>query len=469
MVVIGAGVVGLAIARALALANSRRHHHHHRRHGGGGNDVLVLEKNSNMGMETTSRNSQVIHGGLYYPNESRKAHWCVQGRDLLYRYCMEKSIPFQRCGKLVVATSTANQARSLQELFKQARRNGVSDVELITDQARIRGMEPELSSDIRSALWSPSTGILENVHELLFCLLADAEATGTTSLAVNTRVVDARISKEGRVQLLTVPTTAVCSSYDEDRGAGVVHITSTTNDDAVWLDCDAVVNAAGLWADQIARLIHRRDHARSSSSSSSCSSDMWQPPRQYFCKGTYFRLQGQLPPFRHLVYPVPDPGGGTSGGLGIHATLDGAGQIKFGPDVEWMPPECAAEDIRYDPDPSRSESFYASIRRYWPDLQDGALVPDYCGVRPKLLHPHLQQQLFLLDHNTSKGGGEEGRPPNHHRAPASAPFRDFCIAGPKDHRIPGLVHLLGMESPGLTSALAIAEHVAAMILDDDGP
>lgn len=409
-VVIGAGVLGIAVARALscpttATAAGSAPPRRKKR------EVLLLEKNSAIGMETSSRNSQVVHAGLYYPSNSSKARWCVEGRRRLYRYCREKSVFTNMCGKLVVAT-TDGQASKVRALHEQALQNGAHDVQLI-GREQVLEMEPQLTTTL-SALWSPSTGIV-NAHELMQHLLTDAEEEGNATLVLNSEIKEARISDEGRVLLRVPPDDNTEKNASDDS-------------DEMWLDCNVVVNAAGLWADEVARAIH------GGGATSSGRSGAWQPPRQYFCKGTYFGLEGGLgrhPPFSRLVYPVPDP----AGGLGVHATLDEGRQIKFGPDVEWLPTNEDAHTLSYVPDENRALAFYESIRRYWPGLPPDSLVPGYCGVRPKLSHPNL---------------------------PGPA-FHDFCVAGPSDHSVKGLVHLFGMESPGLTSALAVAEHVANLL------
>lgn len=375
VVVIGAGVVGLAIARAL----SRR-----------GKEVIVLDRADQIGAETSSRNSEVVHAGLYYPPSSWKAKFCVSGRKLMYEYCDQRHSFFQKCGKLVVAT-TAEQAQSiLPTLYEKAQGNGVTDVELIS-AARVRDMEPELIT-CHGAMWSPSTGIVDS-HAFMLHLLADAEANGTT-LALHTTVTDAKLEQD-RVHLLA---------------------------DGVWLSCGAVINSAGLWADKIAQLIHNAhdDHQH------------WQPPRQYYARGTYFRLKGKSP-FSHLIYPVPDP----RGGLGVHATMDSSGQVKFGPDVEWLDPDTDPDQIDYTPDPERAHVFYHAIREYWPNLPEDSLLPDYTGVRPKLSHPSI------MERETS--------------------FQDFSILGPEAHGVNRLFHLLGIESPGLTASMAIADYIAARV------
>jgi len=383
-VVIGAGVIGLAVARALSAVAAQN------------NEVLLVDRAARIGSETSSRNSEVIHAGIYYPFGSRKATWCVRGKNLLYQYCRDKSIPHQNVGKLVVATQPEH-LPTLQKLHQQSADNGVETKLLSAADTLER--EPTLSQTIQGALWSPTTGIVDS-HSFMVQLLSDAEQDGSTTLALHTAIEDAEIgSREQIIRLYA---------------------------DGMWLSCRQVVNCAGLWADGIARMIH--------SATTADKTNAWEPPQQYYAKGTYFRPTSTSPKFSHLVYPVPDP----LGGLGVHATLDLQGQIKFGPDVEWMAVDTAPDEIDLQPDPSRAESFYESIRSYWPDLKDGSLVPDYTGVRPKLQHPSLAMGEKLS-------------------------FADFLVAGPETHGVPGLVHLFGMESPGLTSSMAIAEHVASML------
>lgn len=368
--VIGAGVVGLAVARALSLT---------------GREVLLLDRAPRIGSETSSRNSEVIHGGLYYPNASWKATMCVRGRHLLYNFCEQRNVAYQKIGKLIVATEQSQTREVLPNLYKNAKRNGVNDVALLSRED-ISILEPQVKS--YGALWSPSTGIVDS-HEFMLSILAEAEEYGTT-LALHTNVANARIV-DNRIHLYA---------------------------SGIWMDCNTVINCAGLWADQIARLLHSK------------SSSKWQPPRQFFARGTYFRLRGASP-FHHLVYPLPD----TEGGLGVHATLDLQGQVKFGPDVEWLDVDTDPDTLDWKADQGRAERFYASIRQYWPNLADNFLEPDYTGVRPKLEHPNL----IVGD---------------------DLPFADFRIASPREHGIPGLYHLFGIESPGLTSAMALAEHIA---------
>jgi L-2-hydroxyglutarate oxidase LhgO len=422
--VIGAGCVGLAIARALSLAQR---------------EVLLVDRASTIGAETSSRNSEVIHAGLYYPPKSLKARLCVQGKQQLYEYCAERYIPFNNCGKLIVANNNSSsssnsnstssssqqqqQQQSLEALRRQALQNGVDDVRILTPDD-VQVLEPQVECS-GGALWSPSTGVLDS-HSYMTSLLADAEASGTTTLALQTTVQDARIG-------------------------GAEDSTNTTNpaplhlkfSDGTWVSCDAVVNAAGLWAHQIARLFHPPTSSSSPSSpssptSSSSPTTTWQPPRHYFAKGTYFRLQGVRPmPFQRLIYPVPEPGG-----LGVHATIDWAGQsVKFGPDVEWVDASSVDDpsQISLIPDPERGDRFYEQVRKYWSHLPEDALVPDYVGIRPKLNHPSIND-------------GTLG-------------FEDFRIIDEETHGVKGLVHLFGIESPGLTSSMAIGDYVAHNIIN----
>jgi len=372
-VVIGAGVVGLAVARAFGIA---------------GHEVLLVDRAAHIGFETSSRNSEVIHAGLYYPKDSLKAKFCVRGKHMIYDYCESRSIQCNRIGKLVVASTKGQMQESIRAMQQKARQNGVTDTRILSKED-VGTMEPNVVCE--GALWSPSTGIVDS-HNFMLSLLADAQELGTI-LALKTNIEDATIDADGRVQLYA---------------AGAC------------LSCATVINCAGLWADRIASLVH--------------SNHSWQPPKQYYAKGNYFRLQGKSP-FSHLIYPVPDP----RGGLGIHATLDANNQVKFGPDVQWLDPDIEPDGIDTNPDAARGRSFYDSIRQYWPELQDDALTPDYAGIRPKLTHPDLVD--------------------------GALPFRDFRIARPEDHGVPGLIHLFGIESPGLTSAMAIADYVVKL-LDD---
>ncbi|HTN96013.1 MAG TPA: NAD(P)/FAD-dependent oxidoreductase [Nordella sp.] len=359
IVVIGAGVVGLAVARALALA---------------GREVLVLEARNAIGTETSSRNSEVIHAGIYYPQGSLKAELCVLGRQLLYQYCAERRIAHSRLGKLIVAGPAEIDA--LRRLQDFARRNGVDDL-IWLDRQEALAREPEI--DCAAALFSPSTGIVD-VHGLMLSYLGDLETLGGV-VAFNTEVRAATATGQG-FRLLV------------DSGGPFA------------LQCNDLVNCAGLGAQSLASRI-----------------DGLKPetiPKLRLAKGNYFRL-AQKAPFRHLIYPMPQ-----QGGLGVHLTLDLGGQARFGPDVEWI------ETIDYKVSDARRAEFEAAIRQYWPSLPNHAIFPDYCGIRPKL-----------------HGPGE--------------PAADFVIQGPPVHGVPGLVNLYGIESPGLTSSLAIAARVAELI------
>jgi L-2-hydroxyglutarate oxidase LhgO len=365
-VVIGAGVVGLAIARGLAMS---------------GRDVVVLEKNRGIGEETSARNSEVIHAGLYYAPGSAKARLCVAGKRLLYDYCAQKGIAHRRCGKVIVAIHEEQRAK-LVALQKNGVANGVDDLDWLST-AQLRAIEPAVRG--AAALLSPSTGIVDS-HALMLALRGDLEDAGG-SVAVVARFATAR--RDGKRLRLTV---------DLEGGASE-------------LAAKVVVNAAGLHASRVARAL-RGPAVR-------------ELPTTRYAKGNYFVYNGKSP-FTHLVYPLPD-----DGGLGVHATLDLAGRTRFGPDVEWLTTG-DADALDYSVDAGRAGTFYAAIRSYWPELADGALAPGYAGVRPKL-----------------SGPGE-----------AAA---DFLIAQDHDPGGPQLVHLLGIESPGLTSSLAIAEEVRALL------
>lgn len=359
-VVIGAGVVGLACARALAMS---------------GRDVIVIEANYAIGMETSSRNSEVIHSGIYYPTNSLKASACVRGRDLLYEYCDIKDIGHNKIGKLIVATNEA-ELLEIQRLHEKGQANGVTDLELIT-QAQALALEPNISCV--GALWSPSTGIVDS-HHVMLAMQGDLEDNGGM-IAFNTTVSAGEITQDG-VLLHTV------------------------GDSEFTLKSKLVINCAGLKAQDFTKALTGFDSAHI--------------PPQYFARGVYFSLSGASP-FSHLVYPAPEPGG-----LGVHATLDLGGQCRFGPDVEWI------DEINYDVDPRRGDIFYSRIRKYWPDLQDGQLTPDYSGIRPKIV---------------AKGQAAG----------------DFIIQAPKTHGCGPLINLFGIESPGLTSSLALAEDVMTVV------
>ncbi|WP_431112543.1 NAD(P)/FAD-dependent oxidoreductase [Variovorax paradoxus] len=357
--VIGGGVVGLAVARALALA---------------GREVVVLEAEGAIGTGTSSRNSEVIHAGIYYPQGSLKARLCVDGKQALYEYAAERGLPHRRCGKLIVATSP-EQVAQLEIIRAKAAANGVDDLVLLTADEAI-AMEPQLQCV--AALHSPSTGIVDS-HALMLSLLGDLENAG------------------GMLALKSPMASARC-------GADAIVLVA---EDGTALRCNTVVNAAGLNAPVLARRFEGLPAAA--------------VPTPYFAKGNYFTLSGRAP-FSRLIYPVPEPGG-----LGVHLTLDLGGQAKFGPDVQWVE---SADDLVVDP--ARGDGFYAEVRKYWPALPEGGLIPGYAGMRPKI-----------------SGPGE--------------PARDFMIEGPESHGVKGLVNLFGIESPGLTSSLAIGRHVVRLL------
>lgn len=355
-VVIGAGVVGLAVARQLAQA---------------GREVIVLEAAGMIGTETSSRNSEVIHAGIYYPTGSLKARSCVAGKHRLYDYCAAHGVPHRRCGKLIVA-ATAAQNATLEQIRAKAAANGVNDLEWLTPE-QVAEREPEVFCT--GALLSPSTGIIDS-HGLMLAYQGDAE-DGGAMLAFHAPVERGRIADDGIV--LEV--------------GGATPMT---------LCAQSVVNSAGLHAPALAARLEgfKRELV----------------PTPYFCKGNYFTLAGARP-FSHLVYPVPE-----EAGLGVHVTIDLGGQVRFGPDVEWV------DGIDYDVDPRRAEVFYAAIRTYYPGLKDGAIEPGYAGMRPKI-------------------------------SPKGTQAADFVVQGPREHGVPGLVNLFAIESPGLTASLALAEEV----------
>jgi L-2-hydroxyglutarate oxidase LhgO len=358
-VVIGAGVVGLAVARALALR---------------GREVIVLEAAEAFGTETSSRNSEVIHAGIYYVPGSLKGQLCVAGKKMLYRFCDDHGVTYNNCTKLIVATTEAQHA-TLAAIRANAMGNGVDDLKFLTgDEAR--ALEPNLRCV--AALHSPSTGIVDS-HGLMLAFVGDMEARGGM-IAFHSPVTGGRVVAGG-VELAV---------------GGAEPMT---------LHCRTVVNSAGLHAQAVARSI--------------AGIPTQSIPPTYYAKGNYFALAAK-PPFSRLIYPVPEPGG-----LGVHITIDLAGQARFGPDVEWI------DRIEYSVDPRRADKFYAEVRRYWPDLPDNSLQPAYCGIRPKL-------------------------------GPAGM-NSDFVIQGIAEHGVPSLVNLYGIESPGLTASLAIAERVAEML------
>ena len=361
-VVVGAGVVGLAIARALAL---------------GGHEVIVLETESAFGTHTSSRNSEVVHAGIYYPTDSLKARTCVSGKALLYRYCQERQIDFQQTGKLIVATSEA-QIAQLEAYLVQGSTNGVDDLELLS-QKGLQQMEPEASG--LAALWSPSTGIIDS-HGLMLSLLGDVENAGGM-LVLNSRVQGFR---------------RIPGGFELDVRSGPA---------SMKLHSSMLINSAGHGAINLAKR-----------------SGMENLPDNYYLAGHYYSYQGKSP-FKHLVYPVAG-----AGSLGLHGTLDLGGQLKFGPDVEWR----EKLDYTFNPGKTRRQHFEHSIRDYYPALDASRLQAGYVGVRPRV-----------------SGPGE--------------PAADFIMSGPESHGMPGLVQLFGIESPGLTACLAIANEVVSRVKD----
>jgi len=363
-VVIGAGVVGLAVGRELALQ---------------GLEVMVLESENAIGTGTSSRNSEVIHAGIYYPAGSLKARLCVQGKQMLYAYCTERGVAHQRLGKLIVATSP-EQVAQLASIQAKAAANGVHDLRQIS-AAEARALEPALQCD--AALLSPSTGIVDS-HGLMLALQGDMENAG------------------GLLALLS-PVQSIGA-----RQGTASHPLRVTTQDGTELAARFVINAAGLNAVAVAQCIEGLDKGLL--------------PKACYAKGNYFTLAGKAP-FSRLIYPVPE-----HAGLGVHLTLDLGGQAKFGPDVQWVDDPT---DLLLDP--RRGDAFYAEVRKYWPALPDGALLAGYAGIRPKISGPH-------------------------------EPAADFLIQGAQQHAVAGLINLLGIESPGLTSSLAIAAEVRALLL-----
>ena len=359
VVVVGAGVIGLAVARAFALL---------------GREVVVLEREGHVGEGTSSRNSEVIHAGIYYPKDSLKARSCVTGKQALYAFCADHGVAHRRCGKLIVASEPA-QTKELKALRAKAAANGVDDLRLLS-AAEVHAMEPELRAE--AALLSPSTGIIDS-HGYMLALQGDAEAAGAM-IAFRTPLAGIGATDDGPE-------------------------IETAGDHPMRLVCRTLVNAAGLAAPLLADLADSRRRPR------------------FYAKGNYYTL-GARCPFSRLIYPVPEPGG-----LGVHLTIDMAGEARFGPDVEWLETD-NPDAIDYRVDPARSAKFHDAIRRYWPGLPEEALHPGYSGVRPKL-----------------SGPGE--------------PAADFVIEGPKDHGVPGMVNMLGIESPGLTASLALAQMAVA--------
>ena len=357
--VIGGGVVGLAIARNLATL---------------GRDVIVLDKELKYGQGISSRNSEVIHAGIYYPPNSLKAQLCVRGKQLLYEYCEEHKVEYKRCGKLIVSTETDEEER-LCEIREKANANGVIDLEFWSSR-KVKAEEPSVKATL--ALFSPSTGVV-NSHDLMTSYVADIEACGGMfiggSLVRHIEPVNERFI-----------------------------VNCNLEGESYTFECGVLVNSAGLGAQALAENIAGLDQSI--------------VPKLHYCRGNYFVLAGKAP-FSHLIYPVPERSGA---GLGVHATIDMAGQVKFGPDVEYV------ETESYKVSDHRIDEYYRAVRRYFPSLGDSQLTPGYVGIRPKLQGPHESP-------------------------------KDYVIQTEKEHNIPGLVQLFGIESPGLTSSLAIAEEV----------
>ena len=368
-VVIGAGVVGLAVAREMALQ---------------GRETILLERESAFGTISSARNSEVIHAGIYYPKDSLKAKLCVEGNRMLYEYCRTHHVATQPYGKLIVA-SDDSQLDDLQAILYKAQQNQVPEIKMITgDQAK--AMEPELNC--AAAVLSASTGIVDS-HGFMLSLLGGFEDAGGM-IAYQSPLINAKPIGEN-------------AKYGFELEIGGA--------DGMKIKTKLLINCAGMSAPAIAKKIEGLKED--------------QIPKAYFAKGNYFSLSGKSP-FKHLIYPIPEPGG-----LGVHLTLDMGGQAKFGPDVEWLEIDEESQ-IDYTVNPKRGEGFYEAVRRYWPGLKDNALQPDYSGVRAKIV------------------------PPN-------SPAGDFCFNTPKDHGLEGLFNLYGFESPGLTSSLAIAKHLEGLI------
>jgi L-2-hydroxyglutarate oxidase LhgO len=395
VLVVGAGVIGLAIARQLASA---------------GRDVLIIDAAQRFGSEISSRSSEVIHAGIYYPKNSLKAQLCVEGKQLMYEYCTQREVPHRRLGKLIVATTEA-QIPALRKLQKNSAINGVDDLKWLTSE-QVRALEPNIFC--LSAVLSPSTGIVDS-HSLMAALLEDFESSGGI-VALNSKFERGIVGKKNKNGIFT--------TVVRDVGGG--EETSITS--------RFIVNAAGLHAQKVASTLEGLPRESI--------------PELFLAKGTYFVYSPSIsqiqttttttitpspPPllsprvfkFNHLVYPIPEPG---TAGLGVHLTLDLSGGIRFGPDVQYLPSRTNPDEINYAVDPGRGSFFEAAARSFFPDLPQGSLVPGYSGVRPKVVGPGY-------------------------------PAADFIVAGPAVHGVAGLVNLFGIESPGLTSSLALAKLV----------
>ncbi|XP_031494696.1 L-2-hydroxyglutarate dehydrogenase, mitochondrial isoform X2 [Nymphaea colorata] len=380
-VVIGAGVVGLAVARALSMA---------------GRDVLVVESASTFGTGSSSRNSEVIHAGIYYPINSLKATFCVRGREMLYKYCSHHGIPHANIGKLIVATRSS-EIPKLTALLNCGVANGVTGLRMM-EGSEATLMESELHCV--KALWSPCSGIVDS-HSLMLSFVGEAEHHGTT-FSYNTAVVGGHAGNKN-FHLYVVESKDIEGFMNHHLQPQLVLVP------------DFVVNSAGLSALSVAKRFEGLSHGANLDSS--------------YARGCYFRLSKSMKsPFKHLIYPIPE-----DGGLGVHVTLDLSGQVKFGPDVEWLNVDETSSFLNkfdYSVDVCRAKRFYPEIRKYYPSLEDDSLEPDYAGIRPKLSGP-------------------------------KQPFVDFLVQGEESHGVPGLVNLFGIESPGLTSCMAIAEYVVS--------
>ncbi|OWS69056.1 NAD(P)/FAD-dependent oxidoreductase [Polynucleobacter campilacus] len=367
-VVIGAGVVGLAVAREMALQ---------------GRETILLEREGSFGTISSARNSEVIHAGIYYPKDSLKAKLCVEGNRLLYEYCRTHLVGTRPYGKLIVAEDS--QIDDLQAILYKAQNNGVPDIKMISGE-EAKQLEPKLKCS--AAILSASTGIIDS-HAYMLSLLGGFEDAGGM-IAYHSPLISARPIGQG--------------------AEGGFEL-SIGGPDGMKLQTKLLINCAGMSAPAVAQKIEGIEKD--------------QIPKAYFAKGNYFSLSGKSP-FTHLIYPIPEPGG-----LGVHLTLDMGGQAKFGPDVEWLDID-NEEQIDYTVDPKRGEGFYEAVRRYWPELKDNSLQPDYSGVRAKIVPPNSAAE-------------------------------DFCFNTPQDHGLQGLYNLYGFESPGLTSSIAIARYLEGKI------
>ncbi|QWE07871.1 NAD(P)/FAD-dependent oxidoreductase [Polynucleobacter ibericus] len=368
-VVIGAGVVGLAVAREMALQ---------------GRETILLERESSFGTISSARNSEVIHAGIYYPKASLKAKLCVEGNRMLYEYCRSHQVATAPYGKLIVA-SDESQLDDLQAILYKAQQNNVPEIKMITGE-QATTMEPELQCV--AAVLSASTGIVDS-HAFMLSLLGGFEDAGGM-IAYQSPLMSAKPIGENAKD-----------GFELEIGGA----------DGMKIQTKLLINCAGMSAPAIAKKIEGLHQE--------------QIPKAYFAKGNYFSLSGKSP-FKHLIYPIPEPGG-----LGVHLTLDMGGQAKFGPDVEWLDID-EENQIDYTVNPKRGDGFYEAVRKYWPGLKDNSLQPDYSGVRAKIV-------------------------------PQNAPAGDFYFNIPGEHGLEGLFNLYGFESPGLTSSLAIAKHLEGQI------